>query len=630
MCGITGVYAFNSKTEDENLLNKINSAVFALSKRGPDGFGVYSHNKVILGHTRLSIIDTSEAGSQPFTDVSGRYTIVFNGEFFNFQEHKEKLLHQGVSFTSGTDTEVLLYLYISEGEKCLDKINGFFAFAIYDNIEDSLFIARDRMGVKPLYYFLDQNHLLFASEMKALMAFGIKKEIDPASLYTYFQLNYIPAPHSIFKNINKLEPGNYIFIKYDKVSFTNYYTIPKEENQTINYQDAKSQLVTLLDDAVKKRMIADVPLGAFLSGGIDSSIVTALASKHTKQLNTFSIGFKDEPMFDESHYAELVANKYKTNHTLFSLSNDDLYTHLFDALDYMDEPFADSSALNVYILSHLTRKHVSVALSGDGADEVFAGYHKHYAEHKAMQKGLSSFLVKVGAPLWERLPKSRNSAFSNKVRQLEKFSKGLKLSRKDRYWQWASLMDEKSADHLFALNDEQRKIYFERKNKVLKYINEKGDFNEVLYTDAKLVLPNDMLVKVDMMSMANSLEVRSPFLDYRVVNFAFSLPSSFKINDAMKKRVLQDAFKPLLPEEVYNRPKKGFEVPLLKWMRTDLKNLIENELLEENFIREQKIFNPIAVNKLVKKLNSSDPGDAVANIWALLVFQYWWKKYMND
>ncbi|HET6245242.1 MAG: asparagine synthase (glutamine-hydrolyzing) [Bacteroidetes bacterium] len=629
MCGITGVYAFQPGAED--FLSGIDSSVFTLSKRGPDSHCVYKHNKIALGHTRLSIIDTSEAGIQPFTDISGRYTIVFNGEFFNFKEHKAKLIKAGVTFKSGTDTEVLLYLYISEGVKCLNKINGFFAFAIYDKLEDSLFIARDRLGVKPLYYSVDQNRLIFASEMKAMMAYGIKKEIDQVSLFTYFQLNYIPAPHSIFKNIKKLEPGNYLIIKNNEVSFATYYSIKKEEKKPeLSYENAKSELIDLLEDAVQKRLISDVPLGAFLSGGVDSSIITALASKHTPHLNTFSIGFKDEPMFDETYYAELVANKYKTNHTVFSLSNEDLYTHLFDALDYLDEPFADSSALNVFILSYLTKKHLTVALSGDGADELFAGYHKHYAEYKAMQGGLSASLVKSAAPLWELLPKSRNNIFSNKIRQLEKFSKGLNLTRKNRYWKWAGLMDEKAALFLLNIKDEQLKEFFERKNKILEHINQDGDFNEILLTDSTLVLPNDMLVKVDMMSMANSLEVRSPFLDYRVVDFAFSLPASFKINDKLKKRILQDAFRPFLPQELYARPKKGFEVPLLKWMKTGLKSLIEKELLEENFIRQQNIFNFESVKGLLKKLNSPNPGDSVANIWALLVFQYWWKKYMND
>jgi asparagine synthase (glutamine-hydrolysing) len=347
MCGITGVYAFSEIGRD--YLDKIKASTDAIQKRGPDSQGHFYYDKCALGHRRLAILDLTADGAQPMTDESGRYTIVFNGEIFNFPDLKKKLIDKGYTFFSATDTEVLLKLYITEGKDFLKRLNGFFVFGIYDKEEDSLFIARDRMGVKPLLIYKDEDKLIFASEMKALLAFGISRKIDYTSLYQYLQFNYIPGPASIFKGVKKLEPGHYLFIRKNRVVKKAWYRIPydkkKAKKNPLSYEQQQKELVTLMDQAVQRRLISDVPLGAFLSGGIDSSVIVALASRHTRQLNTFSIGYKDEPFFDETRYARLVADKYNTNHTVFSLTNQDLYDHLFDVLEYTDEPFADSSAL---------------------------------------------------------------------------------------------------------------------------------------------------------------------------------------------------------------------------------------------------------------------------------------------
>jgi len=626
MCGITGIIAFNEKGKQQ--LHKINASVKTLEKRGPDGEGVFIHNNVALGHRRLSIIDTSNAAAQPFTDNSGRYTIIFNGEFFNFKEHRDSLIKKGIQFRSSSDTEVLLYLYIEYGTACLEKINGFFSFAVYDNQTQDLFIARDRYGIKPLLVYQDENTFVFASEMKALLAFDIPRRIDPESLYTYLQLNYIPAPASIFKNVSKVEPGHFVIVKNGEVKKQSYYQIPYLEHLTYSpdYISAQKKLALLLEESVQKRLIADVPLGCFLSGGIDSSVIAALAARHTSHLKTFSIGYKDEPLFDETHYAELVAKKHKTDHTVFSLSNEDLFGNLYNVLDYLDEPFADSSGLAVHILSMYTRKNVTVALSGDGADELFGGYNKHAAELKMRNNKMLAPLIGITNPLWKALPKSRNSAFGNKFRQLEKLSAGAGLSQQARYWKWAGYADEKIISALFKTKIDNT-TYNNRKSSLLKYIND--DFNSVLLTDMHLVLQNDMLAKVDSMSMANSLEVRVPFLDYNVVDFAFGLPSEYKISNKGRKLILKDAFRSELPEELFNRGKHGFEVPLLKWFRTDLKSMITDDLLSEDLVAEQGLFNYEEIKKLLEQLFSSDPGDSAARIWGLIVFQYWWKKYMR-
>lgn len=633
MCGITGIYAFSDK--GRNTLTKLKASTDALEKRGPDSQGQFIYDKVGLGHRRLAVLDVSADGAQPMVDESGRYAIIFNGEIFNFLELKKKLIANGYTFFSGTDTEVLLKLYIAEGKDFLKKLNGFFAFAIYDKEEDSLFIARDRMGVKPLLIYKDEDQLLFASEMKAMLALGIQRKIDFVSLYQYLQLNYIPGPASIFKGVKKLEPGHYLYIKKNRVLKKAWYRIPYDKKQVkkndLTYGEQQKKLVTLLDEAVQRRLIADVPVGAFLSGGIDSSVIVALAARHTNHLNTFSIGYQDEPFFDETRYANLVADKYKTNHTVFMLTNQDLYDHLFEVLDYTDEPFADSSALAVYILSKRTREQVTVALSGDGADELFAGYNKHRGEYKVREGGFAAEAITFLGPLWEVLPKSRNSGFSNRVRQFQRFAEGMSVSAKDRYYNWAALADENEAGRLLSKRIRRtlaKNIYKKRRKRILEHIHPDGDLNEVLYTDMHLVLANDMLTKVDLMSMANSLEVRTPFLDYKVVNFAFSLPLSSKIDGKMKKKIVQDAFRPLLPEELYNRPKQGFEVPLLKWFRNELHPLITDELLADAFIADQGIFSVSEIRKLKAQLFSKDPGDAPGRIWALLVFQYWWKKWM--
>jgi asparagine synthase (glutamine-hydrolysing) len=627
MCGIAGIYSFSEKGKKSFSLLK--NAVCKLEKRGPDKTGCYTTGNAALGHTRLSIIDTSDSGSQPFTDHTGRYTIIFNGEFFNYKEHRQNLLRKGIPLKSETDTEVLLYLYIMEGPSCLEKINGFFAIAIHDKEKDQLFIARDRMGIKPLLIYQDEDKVIFASEMKAMMEFKLPLSLDHSSLLTYLQLTYIPAPDSIFKEVKKLEPGYWLQINKSGIKKEQYYSLPfGQVNKNITYDNAQKELVNLLDESVQKRLVSDVPLGTFLSGGIDSSVITALAARHLEKLHTFSIGFPDEPLYDETRYARLVADKYKTEHTVFKVTNQDLFSHLHDVLEYIDEPFADSSALNMHILCKHTKKHVTVALSGDGADELFAGYNKHRAEYFVRNGGIKNKLVNFAATFTGLLPQSRNSKFCNISRQLNKLSEGIRLNEKDRYWLWASFLNEKEAvKAVLNFSNSNLETYQTRRKEILKNIHPNGSFNEILFTDCQLVLRNDMLTKVDLMSMANSIEVRVPFLDYNLVDFAFSLPAEYKIDGQMKKRIVQDAFRNFLPEELYKRPKQGFEVPLLKWFKTELKSIITDELLSDKFIQEQGIFNLNFIQNLKQKLFSSSPGDAAIHVWTIIVFQVWWKKY---
>ncbi|MDA0197027.1 MAG: asparagine synthase (glutamine-hydrolyzing) [Bacteroidetes bacterium] len=632
MCGITGVFAFNEVGRINQMY--LVSATDAIESRGPDFKDYYQDYFVGLGHRRLSIIDTSAKGNQPMSDSSGRYTIVFNGEIYNYKELKRELEQKGHSFKSDADTEVLLSLYIKEKENCLAKLNGFFAFAIYDKQEETMFLTRDRIGIKPLLYTIDDDRFIFGSEMKSLLAYGIKKDLDQTSLFTYLQLNYTPHPRSIIKDIKKCPPGHYIQVKRNEFNIIPYYDIPYRSGEVgsrLSYEEAKKSLVDKLDKSVQRRLVADVPIGAFLSGGIDSSCITALASRHVDQLNTFSIGFKDEPFFDETKYANEVAKHLGTQHEVFSLGNDDLLNHLDQIINYIDEPFADSSAIPVYILSRETRKTATVALSGDGADEIFSGYNKHYALSKSNSKSLQNTLITLLHPLWKMAPKSRAGKIGNLFRQLDRFARGSKLSSQDRYWLWASFNSELEASKYLAsgMTDSLRGEFQELKTLFTGAIPKEPTLTDYLAADTRLVLPNDMLTKVDMMSMANGLEVRVPFLDHELVEFAFSLPDEYKMQRKLRKRILRDAFQDMLPASIYGRGKHGFEVPLLKWFRKELKSELDKSLFNQELIIDQGIFNWKQIKKLRNQLHSFNPADAHAKTWGLFVFQKWYSHYMD-
>ncbi len=634
MCGIAGYFSF-SKTH--SLHNYLQNAALSLSKRGPDRQqSLVLSPQTGFAHSRLSIIDTSASGNQPMQDASRRYTIIFNGEIFNFRELKNQYLSD-VRFNSSSDTEVLLNLFIRKGKDCLNLINGFFALAIFDSQNHEVFLARDRFGIKPLHIYTDESMIVFASELKAILNFPVKKQIDYNSLALYLQLNYIPGNGSILKNIQKLNPAHFAVIDINgNITIERYYSIPFEAGVKIpeaakNYDSAKSTIRKLVSEAVERRLVSDVPLGTFLSGGIDSSIVTACAAKSIRNLNTFSIGYKDDSYFDETFYANLVAKKYNTNHTVFSVSTDEMFENIFAVLDYIDEPFADSSSIAVYLLSKKTRQKVTVALSGDGGDEIFGGYTKHRAEWLARNSPLINLVLSLSAPLFKIFPQSRHSRIANLNRQLVRYAQGLQLSKPERYWQWCTLTSQDNILPLIknknSVNDSELE---ERKSLVLDRIKDNGDLNDIFFSDTQMVLPNDMLTKVDLMSMANSLEVRVPLLDYTVVDYAFSLPASFKINSGSGKRILKDAFREELPVELFHRPKQGFEVPLLKWLKTGLRTLIEKDLLSSEFIEQQQIFEYREVEKLKQKFFSANPGDSHAAIWSLLVFQYWYRKYFTS
>jgi asparagine synthase (glutamine-hydrolysing) len=629
MCGIAGFYNFS----DESTIDlKTLSARFRkqLGKRGPDSEGEFITEKVLLSHTRLSVIDTSAEAGQPMFSKDGSCVIVYNGEIFNFKSLRQELEAKGNKFETDSDTEVILQLYLEEGLNFLNRLNGFFSLAIYNKSNDELIIARDRFGIKPLLFSQTEKGLVFASEMKALLEALEPQELDHASLRMYFRLTYIPQPYTIFKNIQKLVPGCYLIVNSAGVKRHCYATIVQNRyrpNPALNYTAACSELYNLMEESVKNHLISDVPLGCFLSGGTDSSIVAALASKHTGKLRTFSVGFKDEPYYDETYFAGLVARKLGTEHISFILSNDEMFQAVESMLDYIDEPFADSSALAVYILAHQTRKYVTVALSGDGADEMFGGYNKHVAEYRIRQGHMTDKLLLPSAFLWDILPASRSGRFPDKVRKIRKYLRLLKLPAKERYRELLSFNDIGEIEKLiisYGLHDD----YLQRWNILAAEIEDNTkDIEDVLLADMNNVLPGDMLPKVDSMSMSHSLEVRPPFLDNNVVDFAFSIPTEFKIYKNQNKRILRDTFSKELPAEVLNRPKHGFEVPMNKWFRAEMRPMIDKYLQSREFIQEQKLFRHDVINELSKKVLNSEFHDLQSFIWSLIVFQKWYEKY---
>lgn len=586
----------------------VQNTLSALQHRGPDYQNHFSFDKCTLFHARLSILDLSAASHQPFLNELKKKGLVFNGEIFNYQDLKQNL---GELKTSG-DVEVLFNLFDKEKSNCLTRLNGFFSFAFYNSEADELHVVRDRFGVKPLYYYLDEEKLAFASELKPLMHLIGPQPLNLNAINTYFRLNYISGKETVFKNVFRLLPGELIEVKNKQAKICNWYQIPQLKTE--------NSIQEILSDAVKIRLNADVPVGSFLSGGLDSSIISALAKQHHSNIHTFSIGFADEPYFDETRYAEMVAKHINSHHHVFKLKNTDFLDNIHPFLNSIDEPFADSSALNVYILSKYTKQHVKVALSGDGADELFMGYNKHRAEFLS-NKFVYKNLVPAFLPVYDLVQGSRNSKFGNKIRQLKRFAEAVKLNPKERFMSWACISNQTEVN---ALLNRREKTDFDS---LFKEPFEQSTFNQVNYADLKIVLADDMLVKADRMSMQHGLEIRNPFLDYRVVEMAMNLPMHQKINGTHQKVILRNNFKHLLPAAIFTRSKKGFELPLWKWLKKELSTEINANWLSEQKIKEQGLFNYDTIQQLKNKLLSNNPGDAPAQIWALIVFNQWYENY---
>ena len=622
MCGIAGIFFFYET--DKSYESGVRDAVSVLNHRGPDASGVRTYKNAILGHSRLSIIDLSSGANQPMQD--GELTVVFNGEIYNYLHLKRELTNKGYKFHTDSDTEVLLKLYREYGKGMLDKLNGDFAFAIYDEKKLSVFIARDRFGIKPLYFVTGDDYIAFASELSALKKIvKDKQEIDLFSLKTLLQYTYIPSPYTILKRFRKLQAGAYLFVNDIKTEINTYYDKEKIFNvkEAAGEGNLEDELVKLLDDAVKKRLIADVEVGSFLSGGVDSSIVSALAAKHKKDLFTFNLGFPEHPYYDETKYALEVSRHIGSDHTVFEYKDDETIELIIEFLDKTSEPFADSSALAYYFLSKKTSEKLKVVLSGDGADEVFGGYNKHRAFLLA-----EKFWIRALSPLLKLLPGDggRDGKLQDTWRKLKKLTQAAGLNRYERYKFLTCFSCNIVSDNLFN-RDINKKVYDLRLREMFIPMEILPDARGVLWNDMELVLQNDMLYKADYYSMANSLEVRVPFLDHRVVEFASSIPANNKFTATESKVILKNAFRNFLPSTVFQRGKHGFEIPVIFSLSENFS--LFSQLFSKDFIDSQGIFNFEEVEKIRKMIFSQNPTYYQPLVWAYVVFQWWYRKNFN-
>ncbi len=616
MCGIAG---FNF--EDKELIRKMCDS---MEYRGPDDSGYYTDKNVSLGNRRLSIIDLS-TGKQPIHNQDKTIWVVFNGEIYNFMDIKDELEKRGHNFYTNTDTEVIVHAYQEYKEDCVKLFRGMFAFCLYDINEKKLFLARDRTGKKPLYYKDDAERFLFASELKALLCDEeLKKEINPEAVHHYLTFGYVPTPLTILKGIKKLEPGHYLVLKNKEITIEKYWDLNFNELKSSEGYFA-NRVYEILKDSVKLRLISDVPLGALLSGGIDSSIIVGLMSKLTDNVKTFSIGFSEKD-FDELKYAKILSEKFNTDHKEFNV-NVNLVKDLPLIAKQLDEPFVDPSALSTYYLCNLARKHVKVVLSGDGGDEIFAGYTRYNSAweqdkivkfYKVMPSFLRAGFSKASGLLYD---KTENNFF----RKFKKINDLSNLNKEERWMSKLNLFNE----------EEKKELYNEAPNvpnsfTVLKYHFTKCNsnfLNKQLYADVKTFLLDDGLAKVDRMSMINSLEVRCPFLDTYVIDMASNIPSYLKIKNNENKYILKKAFSDLLPKEILERKKQGFDVPIKHWIKNELKDLINTDLI--NDIKQRGNFKISYIKKIIDEHNS-DRRDNSRRIWSLLMLELWNKIYIDN
>ena len=623
MCGIAGYMQEGFPQSGELDLRRMGEAI---AHRGPDANGEFLDNWVGLAHRRLSIIDLSPLGNQPMFSSDGRYIIVFNGEIYNFLQLRAELEKKGCSFRSRTDTEVILTLYGLEGSECLTRLNGMFAFAIWDRMEKTLFLARDRIGKKPLYYFDDGNgRFAFASEIKSLLVLpGITREIEPTAVVDYLKYLYIPAPKTIFRKIFKLLPGHFMVIKPgESLLIKEYWDIDFSHPVVGKIEEAAEELLTLIRQSTMDRMISDVPLGAFLSGGVDSSAVVALMSHSSRErVRTCTIGFNDRE-HDETPYAREIAKRFNTDHLEYVVGGN-LAETVTLLPSYFDEPFADSSAVPTFHVSRLARQDVTVVLAGDGGDENFGGYEKYGIE-------MRENLVRRTAP--RLLLRAVNHLVSNRTDRL--FRKAQTLTESAladpgrAFYRTNTFIDDSDLIKLLSSRMQTICSGYDPGEHTLKYWDRVRGADHVtcmLYTDVKTYLPGDILVKVDRMSMAHSLEVRAPLLDHRIVQFAASLPSAWKISGSTKKMILKKAFSRYLPETILHRRKHGFTVPLDDWFRNDLRILGEESLLRYSPLADY--FELPRMEEIWREHQQKRKNHGTL-LWSLLSFSLWHRNYMN-
>jgi asparagine synthase (glutamine-hydrolysing) len=626
MCGITGWVSRATERPDEALLHRMCDAIH---HRGPDSEGIFIGDQVALGARRLSIIDL-ETGDQPVRSQDGGVTIVFNGEIYNFREIRAELESLGYIFHTQGDTEVVVQSYLAWGERFLDRLNGMFALAIWDEPRQRLILARDRLGKKPLLVCQSGDALIFGSEFRAVLEHpAVRRDIDALAIDDYLTLGYVPAPRTAFQHIRKLPPGRMLIWERGETRLRSYWTLEFEPKLEITESEAIQRFDDLFQDAVRLRLVSDVPLGAFLSGGIDSAaVVAAMAEAGHERVKTFSIGFTD-PAYNELPLARLVAERYGTDHHEFVV--EPRATELLPYLvQHYGEPYADSSALPTFELARVTRKHVTVALNGDGGDEMFGGYDRYRALMLA-QAARAVLPIPPAAYgfMAGMLPEAAGlRTFTGRARR---FLGGVATDPGEQYARWMGVF-----------SDEQKTLVYGDSYKELIANNRaaarlSAPFDEptalsladvAMRLDVATYLPGDCLVKVDIATMAHSLEGRSPFLDYRIAEFAARLPTHLKIRRGRSKYLLKRAMQSRIPAVILNRKKSGFGVPLARWFREDLRPVVQEVVLSDRALG-RGYFEPTAIKRMVDD-HVESRADHAPRLWSLLVLELWHQAFIDQ
>ncbi len=626
MCGIVGIVNKNENV-DRGVLERMNAAIV---HRGPDEDGFFVNDNIGLAMRRLSIIDLA-TGQQPISNASGTKTIIFNGEIYNYPELKKDLEKEGVVFKTNSDTETILHLYEKHGKDCLEYLRGMFAIAIWDHESRELFLARDRVGKKPLLYSHQSNgDLIFGSEFRALLRHpSVSRSVDRRAIDAYLSYLAVPAPMTAFESIRKLEPGHWLRWKDGEIETKRYWLPDFSKKIKITHREAEEETLRLLRESTRLRLISEVPLGAFLSGGVDSSTVVALMAEATSgPVRTFSIGFEEQD-FSELKYARLVAEHVGAEYNEFIVKPDALEI-LPTLVEHYGEPYADSSAIPTYYVSKETRKHVTVALNGDGGDESFAGYERHAAMRIAdLYNRVPSFARKI----WLEAPVSlfpTSETKRTRIRDIKRFLTAASMPASERYFKWVSTYHREPKTELYS-EDFRRGIghdeAFSLLDKWFQKSNGNSTLDTVLLTDLMTYLPDDLLVKVDIASMANSLEARSPFLDHKVIEFAASLPDNVKMGRFETKSLLKKIAAKLVPKEVVYRQKMGFGVPIGDWFRGDMKGFVKEILLTEKF-EKRGLFRQKVVERYVNEHLRGDR-DHTFQIWTLLMLELWYDRFID-
>ena len=626
MCGIVGIARNDNSPVDQALISRMCEAI---RHRGPDEDGFYFGEGVGLGMRRLSIIDL-KGGQQPIHNQDRTAWIVFNGEIYNYRELREKLEKLGHTFYTNSDTEAIIHAYDQYGADCPKHLRGMFAFAIWDERTRELFLARDRVGKKPILYAQVNGKLIFGSEFSALLLHpDIGRDIDTAAIHHYLSFMCVPAPLTAYRAIRKLEPGHSLRWGKGEIKIERYWQPDFSKKIDISEQEAGERAIEILRDSVKVRLMSEVPLGAFLSGGIDSSAVVALMSQESSEpVKTFSIGFEEQD-FSELHHARRVAEHVGAEHHEFIVRPDALEV-LPLLVEHYGEPYADSSAVPTYYVARETRKHVTVALNGDGGDEAFAGYERYTAMRLAeryhrIPAVLRDSLVQQAIAL---IPSSETKR--SRVRDVKRFLEAASLPKVDRYLRWVSVFDTAAKANLYSadfLHETQSIRAADILAPWFARANGAGIVDAALLADINTYLPNDLLVKVDIATMAVSLEARSPFLDHHLIEFAASLPEKLKLRRLTTKYLLKQVLKKLLPQENLDRRKMGFGVPIGHWFRGKLQPFLRETVLSERALK-RGLFKPEAVKQLVE-LHTRGERDSSHQLWTLLMLELWFQKFID-